>query len=277
MRIYEKRAALEQFQELKEKKPELAEIIDLHQDLLEAQIRARAIKTNLAFNPDDVKNSIHRGKPLLSTLEVKLDWGAFSQLCQQICHTVVRHQSDLEHQSDEFLALLESDPMSIKPLVHQALIDGRLVAAQDEFNAQRGFQFFVLNHTLRLFLQGYADLLLPMIEQKKWQRSTCPICGGEPDLAYLDGESGSRHLICARCDSPWLFPRVKCPFCNTQDPAQLYYHPFEDGKYRLYACQVCRRYLKALDLRKVGHHTLISVERIATVVMDMVAQDEGYL
>jgi FdhE protein len=102
------------------------------------------------------------------------------------------------------------------------------------------------------------------------------VCGGAPDLAALEAETGARHLLCSRCNSKWLYPRVKCPFCGTTDHAKLAYYPSEDGVYRLYVCRGCRRYLKTVDLREVQREVLLPVERITTVAMDAAARNEGY-
>ena len=35
------------------------------------------------------------------------------------------------------------------------------------------------------------------VDQEKWRRRYCPVCGGNPDIAYLDTERGSRWLVCS--------------------------------------------------------------------------------
>jgi FdhE protein len=267
---------LARLREVKEKTPELAEVIDLQHDLLEAQVQARIPPAHLMHSVEEAKTRFSRGISLLRPLEIELDWEAFSNLYRQVCHITSRHRPDLTDQLEEILTLLEDDPDSVQTLVMSYIEDGNLATMNEELKAQGELQTFVFNHALHPFLRAYADALFPLVKQKSWQRGRCPICGGEPDLAFLDVESGSRHLICSRCESQWLYPRIKCPFCNTSDSTKLSYYPFEDGKYRLYVCRDCRRYLKAVDLRKAGHRVLFPVERITTVAMDVAAQEEGF-
>jgi FdhE protein len=129
---------------------------------------------------------------------------------------------------------------------------------------------------LKAYLEWAAEQVQHYVEQEHWKRGYCPVCGGAPDFASLEAESGARHLLCSRCSSKWLYPRVKCPFCTTTDHTKLFYYPSEDGVYRLYVCQACRRYLKTIDLRQVQREVLLPVERITTVAMDAAARSEGY-
>jgi FdhE protein len=69
---------------------------------------------------------------------------------------------------------------------------------------------------------------------------------------------------------------VGCPSCGTGDHTKLSYYLSEDEAYRLYVCQACRRYLKVIDLRKVGRQVSFPVERVTTVGMDVAARQEGY-
>jgi len=108
---------------------------------------------------------------------------------------------------------------------------------------------------LKPYLEWAAERVLLHVDQEHWKRGHCPVCGGEPDFAYLDSETGARHLVCSRCDSQWLYRRLM---------------------YRLYVCQNCRRYLKAIDLRQVGRRILFPVERLKTLNMDLAARQEGY-
>ncbi len=276
MRTNNNQEILAQLRAVREMDSELTEIIDLHHDLLEAQMQASIPPLAMTLSVEEAQTRSRQGMPLLRPSEIKLDWDAFFDLYRQICHIVVRHYPDLTEQFEEILALVEDDRDKVQARVISYIEDGNLAVTNEALQAQEELQAFVIYHALNPFFWTYAETLSPLIEQKSWQRGWCPICGGEPGLAFLDGESGSRHLICSRCECQWLYPRIKCPFCNNSEPAKLSYFPFEEGKYRLYICQGCRRYLKAIDLRKSGQRVLFPVERITTATMDVAAQKEGY-
>jgi len=88
-------------------------------------------------------------------------------------------------------------------------------------------------------------------------------------MAYLDRENGVRWLLCSRCDATWLFQRLECPYCGIQNQNALAYFTNEDSRmYRLYVCEECRAYIKAIDLRRTGKEILLPLERLTTLDMD---------
>jgi FdhE protein len=276
--------------EAKENNPELTEVVDLQHDLLEAQMQVQVDLAAPQYSAEEAQARFGQGVPLLRPQEMALDWEAFSILYGQVCQITAEHRPDLSAQFGDLLTLLDDNPARVRALVATYLEEGNLMATglgreteSEEEREQKELLTFVFNHALQPFLKAYADVLVPLIEQsvdtrwdKFWRRGRCPICGGEPDLAYLDDEAGSRHLVCSRCDSQWLYPRVKCPFCDTSEPHKLSYYPSEDDVYRVYVCQNCQRYLKVIDLRRAGRRVLFPVERVTTINLDVAVREEGY-
>ena len=124
---------------------------------------------------------------------------------------------------------------------------------------------------------SHARALIGLVDQDAWRRSYCPVCGGNADFAYLETERGSRYLLCSRCDSEWLFQRLRCPYCHTEDQNALSYYSNDEEVYRLYVCERCKHYLKTIDLRKAKPEVEISVERLLTYELDAQAREDGYL
>jgi FdhE protein len=162
--------------------------------------------------------------------------------------------------------------------------DDLLALVRKEFEIQAPFKAppptdatpteVLIRLALSPYLQRVAEVILPLLDLKRWRRGYCPVCGGQPHFSALRGE-GERSLLCSRCNAEWPFARVQCPFCGSADHSQLTYYPSEDGVYRLYVCQACRRYLKTIDLRQAEGRVL-AVEPILTVGMDLSAREEGY-
>jgi FdhE protein len=69
---------------------------------------------------------------------------------------------------------------------------------------------------------------------------------------------------------------MQCPFCGTQDQNDLAYFIDDVGLYRLYVCEQCKRYLKAIDLRQAKSEILMPLERMLTMGMDAQAEEYGY-
>ena len=125
-------------------------------------------------------------------------------------------------------------------------------------------------------LVRYSERLSPLVNQDSWRQRICPICGGKPDFAFLNKETGARWLVCSRCDAEWLFSRLECPFCGNQDQDSLAYLTDEKELYRLYTCEQCRTYIKAIDLRRTEGEVLFPLERIVTLDLDRQASEAGY-
>ena len=86
---------------------------------------------------------------------------------------------------------------------------------------------------------------------------SCPLCGGEPEFGVLTS-TGDRVLICGRCTARWRFDAPTCPYCGNADRASLPSFASGDGLYRLYACDGCRRYIKAYDARQGGRPVMLA-------------------
>ena len=107
-----------------------------------------------------------------------------------------------------------------------------------------------------------------------WQRSSCPVCGGEPEFSVWSGDR--RRLVCARCSGQWTFPDGLCPFCQTREPAAGHFFSSGSRTYRVDTCDGCRRYLKGFDESRASRSFLLSVDAVATLPLDAAAQQLGY-
>jgi FdhE protein len=267
---------LTQLNQEKENNPGLADFIDLQSELLKAQSQVIFLPVVQKPGTEAVRARFQEGTPLCHPEEMALEWAAVADLYRQVCQISAQYRSDLAAQFQALLSLPDEHPDRLRTLMTAFLGEGRLEPA--EVREHYELLTFALTQTLSPFLQAYAAALVPAVttELERWQRGYCPICGGEPDLAYLDKESGARHLVCSRCDTEWPFPRVKCPFCRTVNSKHLSYYPTEDEQHRLYVCRNCQRYLKTVDRRKAGKPFPVPVERVITIALDVVARDEGY-
>jgi FdhE protein len=110
----------------------------------------------------------------------------------------------------------------------------------------------------------------------------CPRCGGAPQLSVLGGpgspadDGGGRQLLCATCLAAWPFRRVLCPACGEEDERKLgYFRTPAFEHVRIDACETCRRYLKSIDLEKLGLAVPL-VDEVASASLDLWAREHGY-
>jgi formate dehydrogenase maturation protein FdhE len=109
----------------------------------------------------------------------------------------------------------------------------------------------------------------------------CPSCGGAPQLAIIHepaarADGGGRSLACSLCDTVWSFRRIRCPSCGEEDEKKLgYFQAPEYDHVRVDACETCRRYLKAIDVSRLGTAVPI-VDEVAAAPLDAWARERGY-
>lgn len=147
----------------------------------------------------------------------------------------------------------------------------------NENGEDSGIAALLFSATLRPFLAWQAESVLQGIDLDVWHRGRCPACGGTPDFAYLARDTGARWLMCSRCDTCWPYQRIQCPFCDNTDQDKLSFFTDRGGMRRLYVCERCKRYLKAVDLRKAPEEMSVYRERMTQLDMDWQASGLRYV
>jgi formate dehydrogenase maturation protein FdhE len=113
-------------------------------------------------------------------------------------------------------------------------------------------------------------------------QSRCPRCRALPQVSYfsLSGEtlvSGPRYLVCARCWHGWVHSRMCCAACGETAGSRL--PIYADGEQlphlRVEACDTCRSYLLAVDLRKDAAAVPL-VDELAAIPLDLFAKERGF-
>jgi FdhE protein len=110
----------------------------------------------------------------------------------------------------------------------------------------------------------------------------CPRCGGVPQVSYfsLSGEAlltGPRYLVCGRCSHGWTHSRMVCAACGEATTGRLPVYSEAEllPHLRVDACDSCRRYLLAVDLRKDAAAVPL-VDELAAIPLDLFAKERGY-
>jgi FdhE protein len=267
---------LQKLNELEKEEGNLPLLLEFYRKLLQVQYKAQERIGTLipTISSDAIRTRLSKGLPLVSFDELALDWS----LLQEIFAKVVQFFA-------EYPQLFGEIPEKLKKADAGSLLTERVIEAWftgkelptklldgvDENCIQA-----VIQATLQPFLTRHATALIGSVEQRNWRQGYCPICGGSPDFAYLEKEVGARWLLCPRCDSEWLFQRLECPYCGNREQNALAFFSDEEELYRLYVCERCKHYLKAIDLRKAKTEVLLPLERFYTLDLDSQAKERGY-
>ena len=152
------------------------------------------------------------------------------------------------------------------------LLEQRLVASD---LPDDGGSFFA-----RVLLQPQAERIAQAADAGGQQvfGNQCPYCQSDPQLAVIrpEGDGGKRLLLCSFCQTEWEFRRILCPSCGEEHNDNLPRYSAEGiAAVRVEACDVCKRYLKSVDLTVDGLAVPV-VDEIATAPLDLWAVEHGY-
>lgn len=268
---------------IKEAHPELADAVDMHLELLELQrrIQGRVSLPWLEITAESMTRHQMEGRPVLTFEQIPLELTDLRLMVRQTADVLRRHGA-LEDADDQRVQALGRD-MKLLAIVaewYRSVPESRAVAAvgtptPDASAADDAAVSQVLALAMRPFLSRCAEVLQQRQELGIWTHPYCALCGGEPDFAVIT-QAAERHLICSRCALRWKFEPLTCPYCRNSDRAQVTSFATPDGRYRVYACDICHRYLKAYDGRRATRPVMPMVDMVATLPLDAAAIQRGY-
>lgn len=272
---------LTELKQLRVRQPELAHAVDLHVALLDLRrrVQARVPMPWIEFAPDWLKRQHEAGRPLLRFEDIPLDWTDFRLVFRQTAD-VLRRFDALDQADYQAIQAISRDGNALEPLAvrwfNAAAAPDRVAEPQASLAPSPPESLDeVLALSMRPFLERCAEVVQQRADFATWNHPHCPLCGGEPEFAVLVS-AGDRLVICGRCTARWRLDDVACPFCRNDDRSLLPSFASRDGLYRLYACDACRRYIKAYDARRGGRPVMLAVDTVATLPLDAAAMQRGY-
>jgi hypothetical protein len=273
-----------ELQAIRGQHPELAGAVDMHLELLELQrrIQGRVPLPQLDLSAAALHRHQAQARPILRFEDIPLDLTDLRLMVRQTAD-VLRRFGALEQADFDSAQALGRD-MELLAVVgrwYRAAADRQLAVAglspvpnENDLGDHTPLGQ-VIALAMRPFLSRCAEVLQQRPELSGWTHSHCALCGGEPDLAVIT-PSAERHLICGRCALRWKFESLTCPYCRNSNRSRITSFATTDGKYRVYACDVCQRYLKAYDGRRATRPVMPVVDSVATLPLDAAAMQRGY-
>jgi hypothetical protein len=227
--------------------------------------------------PQWIDGEQRAGRSLVRFEDIPLDWTEFRLTLRQTADILHRYET-LDRTEHQQIVGLARDGNKLEPIVQRWYAATSQAAEGSDRERMPGHVPPSLEHVLvlamRPFLARSAEALMQRSDFSAWNRGHCPLCYWEADFAFI-APTGTRHLICGRCLAQWPFDLV-CPFCGNGDRALITSFATRDGRYRVYACDQCRRYLKAYDARNASRPVMVAVDSIATLPLDAAAMQRGY-
>lgn len=269
---------LEQIDRLIRQRPPSKEILESYREVAKLMVEAEPQAPPLELDRQQVEVKTKNGFPLFARDELPLDLDEAKALLRKIlAHLSGKERPDREGLK-KALAKVEKTPGWAENLFRAALEkEGKTLSelAEETGLNQETILFLSMTalkpsiYALRATLEGNA-------EDRNWDHGYCPICGSQPDMAFFD-KSGKRHLHCELCGEEWRYARMKCPFCGNTDHQTLgYFSSEQEEGYRVDVCRKCKRYLKTVDKRAFEDPAPMDLEHLATIHLDLLAQEQGF-
>ena len=269
-----------ELKELRATQPELASAIDMQLALVDVQRRVQARVPLPWIQPDPVWLASQQaaGRPAVRFGDIPLDWTDFRLTFRQTVDVLHRFGA-VETVEQQQLQALARDGHALEPIVTAWYLN---TSGVEESKPPPPPAVEALPHldqvlalAIRPFLARSVEALGQRPELTSWRHGYCPFCGWEPDFSVIM-PSAERRLICGRCAAQWGFESLTCPFCANADRTRITSFATRDGRYRVYGCDACKRYLKAYDARHTTRPVMIAVDTIATLPLDAAAIQRGY-
>jgi hypothetical protein len=264
-----------ELRQLKHDQPDLASAADMQIELLGAQRRIQSRVPLPSSTFDRRKPDNQQRRPVLEFKDIPIDWTDFRLMVRQTADILRRFETLETADYDHIQALARDGQVEA---VVAAWYESAMTPARrktDPKTHEKELLDQVLLLSMRPFLARCAEALLPRMELGDWSQPCCPMCGGEPEFAYIN-PAAERLLICTRCTGQWRYDPIACPYCENNDRSRITSFTSRDQRYRLYACDVCHRYLKAYDGRDGSRPAMLAVDSIATLPLDAAAIQRGY-
>jgi FdhE protein len=237
---------------LKTRWPIYEEMIDWLVDLLSEAYGAqeRVCLPQTSWNRARLSQRFQAGKPLFERRTIPVDMRITRDLYTTLVSKTERRRGKLEGlrsmlsgSFDEarvvLRAVLASESETLESLCSKHGTDASLVS-------------LLMRLALWPSLRQLSRRAEAEIDLADWSSGQCPVCGSWPGLAELGEGDKPRSLYCSLCETPWPFPRFKCPFCGNDQPGSLsYVYAEEEKDLRVDLCERCGQGIRTLDAR---HH-----------------------
>ncbi len=269
----------ERIESIIQERPSHKEVLEFLREVMTEQYKIRPkVKTDpVKVDKENIKAKME-GFPLLDRRDLQMDMASATRLFKKLCKILGRIREACQDLKRINEALRIKDIDLVELFKQTSVGNGEYVSAlSKKLEVREDLLYFLVVNSVKPILEAYAHELKGYVDQERWWKGYCPICGSLPFIAELR-EEGERFLVCSSCNFEWRFRRLKCPFCENEDHQGLrfFYAERERKAYRVDVCEKCRRYIKTVDMRALGGEVIPPVEDLGSLYLDVLAQEEGY-
>ncbi|MCB2147148.1 MAG: formate dehydrogenase accessory protein FdhE [Deltaproteobacteria bacterium] len=259
-------------------RPAYASILDFYGPVFAAQAQAvgNTFPGEIPVDPALLEMKSNEGFSLIEPTAFTVDFPAAEKLLMRICD-IARRSGEKLGAAGEALTRAVREGVAMTGLFVDVLADqGRIAELARTTDVAPEMLSLLLYLAVEPSVEAGARQLAARLNGSQDHRSNCPICGSAPVIGELDAE-GRQWSHCGLCWHRWPVTRMACPFCHNRDSASLeYLYSDDEPEYRVNLCGGCRRYLKVVDTRKMDRRFYPPLEQVASLHLDMLAEEKGY-
>ncbi len=276
--------------------PDLKEAAQLYQAILPLLRDADLHVGTISLTLEQVRAKLEKGLPLLHDVDLDLDVEAVRELMIKLARAVkTASKKNSWHKLRLPWVHTTGAPASAARQIRTALEENKLdvgallphIAAGDNGPVTTAAQSLALDprlvwtlaqNALKPALRAWCKQLTPLAKGIPWQKGNCFVCGAEATLAELQENNQVKHLRCGQCGADWPFPRMVCLHCGNEDPDTQRYLAAEgrQKKMQVEVCDKCHGYLKVINAFTPTLPEMLTVEDLATLHLDYIAEARGY-
>ena len=208
---------------ISQQRPSHKDVLAFLKDVVTEQFK---IKADVEIHPVSVDEDLVRKKsaegfPLVDRGDLELDMASAAALFKALCK-VLKQNVKVRKEVEKIEEVVSRGEVNLEELFKKTAEHGaeHVAALSKKLNVKGEILFFLAENSLRPIFEAYADALKGRVDQERWWRSYCPICGSKPVMAELIGQEKKRFLICSCCGYEWRFKRIQCPFCENLPEVQ---------------------------------------------------------
>jgi len=267
--------------------PHYSELLEILGEImiLREEYRRKIKKTIFPVNERLIESKINGGLPLVDLVSGNFD---LTEPREYFLALLEIANKRVPGETGEIIKKIEDRSINFEKMVRESFysMDDETTSMEEDWEESAAFGEDVidlvdlfLEESLRPAMENVVKKYGKRVAELGWSEGYCPICGREPKIGEIKGkdEEGRRYLFCNQCGFEWHFKRIVCPFCGNDEQQELAFFTIEgDERYRVDVCNVCKRYIKMVDFRETKEEANLDVEDIATLHLDVLANEEGY-
>ncbi len=292
---------VERLRNLANERPDLKEAARMYEAILPLLAAADLHVAPVSLTAEEAREKLTVGRPLLLGLDLELDEQAVRDLILKLARSMeaiggtrLLHEFDVTgcaqdawNDRDSMLSAArgirlafeenKADVAALLPHITEG-DRGFVESVARNLQLDPGLLWTLAQNVLKPALQAWRRQLAPLADGIQWDKGYCFICGADATLGELRENEQVMHLRCGQCGADWQFRRLQCVFCGNEDHRTLSCLYSEDKleKMRVEACDSCRGYLKVITSFSPTPPEMLTVEDLATLHLDYIAQERGY-